>query len=205
MASKRKGLSLEEKIIKVEAFLKSHPEPYTLKELEALIPKATGVIPQSVPECLELLASEQRCRTGKIGVSTYFWRFDSTQNFAVVANVGAAAAKLQQLQQALSHISSEIQENQQQNGSITDRNDLLLQLQALQMENRSLEERLQSGNLSTLVAQQRDSNRQLLENVNAITENVFIAEDYALHRRGLSRGSFRTGFQISEDFDFIPP
>lgn len=71
-------MSMEEKVATVESWFMAHREPYTLKELLVLIPRATGVIFQSVPECVELLLSEGRLEQEKVGVHTLIWRFPLT-------------------------------------------------------------------------------------------------------------------------------
>ncbi|CAG9574568.1 conserved hypothetical protein [Leishmania major strain Friedlin] len=75
---KRKGLSIDEKVVFVERWMAAHPHPYTLKELQQLIPKHTPVIYQSVEECVQLLVAEGRIEEDRVGVSTLFWRFPPT-------------------------------------------------------------------------------------------------------------------------------
>eukprot|EP00796_Vickermania_ingenoplastis_P007448 gene7448-5246_t len=75
----KKGLSLEEKVEKVEKWFHQHPTPYVLKELLACIPRATGVIFQSIPEVLELLVSEYRVCEERVGVHTFYWWFPLTE------------------------------------------------------------------------------------------------------------------------------
>eukprot|EP00906_Rhabdomonas_costata_P001138 RCo001745 len=53
--SKKRGLSADEKVQKTKEFLLEKREPFTLKELERLLPKAKGVVFQSVKECLAVL------------------------------------------------------------------------------------------------------------------------------------------------------
>lgn len=77
-AKKKKGLSLEEKIVLVERWITAHPQPYTLKELQQLIPKQTPVIYQSVEECVQLLVAENRIQQDRVGVSTLWWKFPLT-------------------------------------------------------------------------------------------------------------------------------
>ncbi|RNF01808.1 meiotic nuclear division protein 1-like protein isoform X1 [Trypanosoma rangeli] len=97
-APKKRGLSVEEKVSRVEERFFSHPTPYTLKELLVVLPKVTGVILQSIEECLELLVSENRISQKKIGVHVLFWWFPKTaaQQLAAAFNAsgsgGAVAA-----------------------------------------------------------------------------------------------------------------
>ncbi|CBZ27428.1 conserved hypothetical protein [Leishmania mexicana MHOM/GT/2001/U1103] len=75
---KKKGLSMDEKVILVERWMAAHPQPYTLKELQQLIPKHTPVIYQSVEECVQLLVAEERIEEDRVGVSTLLWKFPPT-------------------------------------------------------------------------------------------------------------------------------
>lgn len=75
---KKKGLSMEEKVVLVERWITAHPQPYTMKELQQLIPKHIPVIYQSVEECVQLLVAENRVSQDRIGVSTLIWKFPLT-------------------------------------------------------------------------------------------------------------------------------
>ncbi|GET88939.1 hypothetical protein, conserved [Leishmania tarentolae] len=75
---KKKGLSIDEKVILVEKWMNAHPQPYTLKELQQLISKHTSVIYQSVEECVQILVAEGRIEEERVGVSTLLWRFPPT-------------------------------------------------------------------------------------------------------------------------------
>ncbi|KAF8296913.1 hypothetical protein TcBrA4_0069370 [Trypanosoma cruzi] len=88
-APKKRGLSIEEKVSRVEEWFISHPTPYTLKDLLLVLPKSTGVIPQSIEECLELLVSENRICQKKIGVHILFWRFPKTAAQQLAATFNA--------------------------------------------------------------------------------------------------------------------
>lgn len=86
----KKGLTIEEKVLKVEDWFHHHPEPYVLKELLSLIPKATGVIFQSIPEVIELLVSENRLCQEKIGIQTLIWWLPMTRTQKRIAAEGGA-------------------------------------------------------------------------------------------------------------------
>ncbi|KAG5477751.1 hypothetical protein LSCM1_05049 [Leishmania martiniquensis] len=75
----KKGLSFDEKVALVERWMTTHPQPYTLKELQQRIPKQTAVVYQSVEECLKLLVAEGRIEEDRVGVSTLLWKFPPTE------------------------------------------------------------------------------------------------------------------------------
>lgn len=77
--TKRQGLTLEEKASIIESWFAAHPQPFTVKELTALIPKQTPVLFQCIEECLALLVAENRVCQEKIGISTLYWLFPLTE------------------------------------------------------------------------------------------------------------------------------
>jgi hypothetical protein len=93
MAKRKAGLSVEEKINRTESFLQESRLPFTLKELESILYKTKGIVPQSVLECLETLVSENRASSEKVGVSVLFWNFfEPGENKNSNCNGSAAAA-----------------------------------------------------------------------------------------------------------------
>lgn len=78
-SSAKRGMSMEEKVQKVDQWFQQHPVPYLLKELTISIPKATGVVYQSIEEVLETLVSEYRVCEEKVGVHTLYWCFPPTE------------------------------------------------------------------------------------------------------------------------------
>lgn len=49
-----------------------------MKELEKTLPKAKGIVSQSVKEVLQSLVDDRLVQGEKIGTSNYFWSFPST-------------------------------------------------------------------------------------------------------------------------------
>ena len=68
----RKGLSFEEKRTRMLEYMQNEATVFQLKELEKLLPKATGIISQSVKEVLQSLCDDALCETDKIGFSAVF-------------------------------------------------------------------------------------------------------------------------------------
>ena len=97
--SKKKGLSIEEKVVKVEEWFIENPHPFTMKDIMAAVPRAKGVIFQSIEECMELLISEGRVSSEKIGINVFYWRFAQTDaQRAASANVKRNSGGAQQQQ-----------------------------------------------------------------------------------------------------------
>jgi hypothetical protein len=217
MANKRKaGLSMEEKCARVEQYLAERRTPFTLKELEAALPKAKGVIFQSVPECLETLVSENRACTDKVGISVLFWNFfDGTEDFSSAARAaaggggssgGAAAAipktaegkrariellrgKKQQLQKQLADVQAGVASVSDTPAQAQRRAELLQATKQLRATKVQLEQQLKERTAALAISPQRLRRQfELLQQlVNAWTDNVMLLEEGAL-RMGAGGG-----------------
>ncbi|KAJ7647335.1 meiotic nuclear division protein 1 [Roridomyces roridus] len=72
-----RGLSLEEKRVKLLEIFHESKDFYQLKELEKLGPKLKGIVSQSVKEVLQSLVDDGLVQGDKIGSSNFFWSFPS--------------------------------------------------------------------------------------------------------------------------------
>uniref|UniRef100_A0A453KJS5 Mnd1 HTH domain-containing protein n=1 Tax=Aegilops tauschii subsp. strangulata TaxID=200361 RepID=A0A453KJS5_AEGTS len=75
-ASKKRGLSLEEKREQMLQIFYESQDFYLLKELEKMGPKK-GVISQSVKDVVQSLVDDDLVLRDKIGTSVYFWSLPS--------------------------------------------------------------------------------------------------------------------------------
>lgn len=73
--SKRRGVSLDEKRMRMLQIFYEKKEFFTLKEMEKIAPKEKNIVVQSVKDILQALVDDGLVRSEKIGISTYFWRF----------------------------------------------------------------------------------------------------------------------------------
>ncbi|VDK79664.1 unnamed protein product [Cylicostephanus goldi] len=77
MASRKKGLSLEEKRAKMLELFYETQEFYQMKELEKIAPKKKGIIAQSVKEVTQSLVDDGLVECEKIGTFVCYWAFPS--------------------------------------------------------------------------------------------------------------------------------
>jgi hypothetical protein len=73
----KKGLSFEEKRQRMLEFFYEKQEVLTLKELEKLLPKAKGIVSQSVKDVLQSLVDDSLIDFDKIGSGNFFWALPS--------------------------------------------------------------------------------------------------------------------------------
>ncbi|KAI0305704.1 meiotic nuclear division protein 1 [Multifurca ochricompacta] len=80
-----RGLSADEKRVKLLEIFHDTKDFFQLKELEKLGPKMKGIVSQSVKEVLQSLVDDNLVQTDKIGSSNFFWSFPS-QRGAIMQN-----------------------------------------------------------------------------------------------------------------------
>ncbi|KAF9012313.1 meiotic nuclear division protein 1 [Cyathus striatus] len=78
-----RGLSLEEKRVKLLEIFHETKDFYQLRELEKLGPKMKGIVSQSVKEVLQSLVNDGLVQSDKIGSSNFFWSFPSQRGSLV--------------------------------------------------------------------------------------------------------------------------
>ncbi|KAL4074044.1 meiotic nuclear division protein 1, partial [Scleroderma citrinum] len=80
-----RGLSAEEKRIKLLEIFHESKDFFQLKELEKNAPRLKGIVSQSVKETLQSLVDDGLVQTDKIGSSNFFWSFPS-QRGSIIRN-----------------------------------------------------------------------------------------------------------------------
>lgn len=98
-----RGLSAEEKRIKLLEIFHESKDFFQLKELEKLGPKLKGIVSQTVKDVLQSLVDDRLVYTDKIGSSNFFWSFPSERGNIIRNRLNAA-------NNAKSHLRSQLQE-----------------------------------------------------------------------------------------------
>ncbi|KAF9474231.1 meiotic nuclear division protein 1 [Pholiota conissans] len=82
-----RGLSAEDKRVKLLEIFHETRDFYQLKELEKLGPKMKGIVSQSVKDVLQSLVDDGLVQADKIGSSNFFWSFPSQHGVLVQAKL----------------------------------------------------------------------------------------------------------------------
>ncbi|ORC88695.1 uncharacterized protein TM35_000151260 [Trypanosoma theileri] len=221
-AGKKKGLSMDEKVSRIEEWFVSHPSPYTLKDLIVVLPKATGVIPQSIEECLEILVSENRVQQKKVGIHVLFWKFPKTATQELAATIGGSGGTSEAekyLNMSVAQIQEEIETLKKREVEVCRRikevraeigseesvrqdNEKILQLQG---EKKTLESKLEKLAVfdAPMIKKIKEATTIALEAANRWTDNMYSLEFHISKRMGLSSRELRTQLQIAPDIDYI--
>ncbi|KZT10646.1 meiotic nuclear division protein 1 [Laetiporus sulphureus 93-53] len=84
-----RGLSAEEKRVKLLEIFHETKDFFQLKELEKLGPKMKGIVSQSVKEVLQGLVDDGLVQADKIGSSNFFWSFPSQRGAMMQTRLAA--------------------------------------------------------------------------------------------------------------------
>ncbi|PIO56585.1 Mnd1 family protein, partial [Teladorsagia circumcincta] len=102
-ASRKKGLSLEEKRAKMLELFYESQEFFQMKELEKIAPKQKGVIAQSVKEVTQSLVDDGLVECEKIGTFVCYWAFPSKA-------LQTRKRKLKELEESVCDLEAKIKE-----------------------------------------------------------------------------------------------
>ncbi|KIK67428.1 hypothetical protein GYMLUDRAFT_69613 [Collybiopsis luxurians FD-317 M1] len=137
-----RGLSADEKRVKLLELFHETKDFYQLKELEKLAPKMKGIVSQSVKEVLQLLVDDGLVQGDKIGSSNFFWSFPSHQGAVIQGRVNAAKETKASLSAQLSEIQQSIDKEKSMRAESETRTMSLAKLQSLKKELASLDDEL---------------------------------------------------------------
>lgn len=215
---KKGGLSIEEKVAKVEEWFSENPHPYTLKELVVHIPKAKGVIFQSIEECLEVLVSENRVQSDRLGTSVMYWKFAGGASAATAAAASSLTARAERMseEELLTTIAEYDERSRVCQESITAR----LALNETPEEKEVTDQALKNISAELLVLKQKlaeysDRDPVVAEKVqeacsvalaatNRWTENLDLLVRYVATRMSTSSRDVRQRFAIPDDaFEYV--
>lgn len=178
---------------------------FQLKDLEKLVPKATGIVTQSVKEVLQSLVDDRLVNAEKIGTSNYFWSFPSTamQNRQNTRN--ALKEELKRMQETRTKCEIQLSEAAAQREDSKERDDLLEKFNELEEARKLAEGKLEMhrANDPKLLAQKRTDSNKAKQSANRWTDNIFTLQSYCSNHFSIERSQFNEQFSIPEDFDYI--
>ncbi|KAI5826599.1 meiotic nuclear division protein 1, partial [Schizophyllum commune Tattone D] len=105
-----RGLSAEEKRVKMLEIFHETKDFFQLKELEKIAPKTKGIVSQSVKEVVQSLVDDGLVQSDKIGSSNFFWSFPSQHGAAIQARLSIAQAKRAEAAQQLKEVRASVEE-----------------------------------------------------------------------------------------------
>ena len=173
--------------------------------MEKLVPKATGIVSQSVKEVLQSLVDDRLVNAEKIGTSNYFWSFPSTAMQSRQNTRNALKEELKRLQEQRSKGEQQLAEASAQREDSSERDGLLGKFNELEEARRLAAGKLEihRANDPKLLAQKRSEAEKAQQAANRWTDNVFTLQSYCSSHFSIDRSQFNEQFSIPDDFDYI--
>ncbi|VDO32568.1 unnamed protein product [Haemonchus placei] len=205
MASRKKGLSLEEKRAKMLELFYESQEFFQMKELEKIAPKQKGVIAQSVKEVTQSLVDDGLVECEKIGTFVCYWAFPSKA-------LQSRKRKLKDLEESVRDLEAKIKDGtaqlkEQRKG----KEDSKERTQLLELHAKLLEEENElSGRLAQyaeydpeVIAQVKQRTEKARDEANRWTDNIFSIKKWCKTKFGMDEKVLNQQFEIPEDLDYV--
>ncbi|GAW01565.1 meiotic nuclear division protein partial [Lentinula edodes] len=200
-----RGLSADEKRVKLLEIFHETKDFYQLKELEKLGPKLKGIVSQSVKEVLQSLVDDGLVQGDKIGASNFFWSFPSHQGAVIQGRVdNAKEMKISQHTQLL-EIQQSIEREKSTRIETESRTAAIAKLQYMKKELAKLDEELTAYGACDPVKLEETRRAITLGKEAAMrwTENYSALLPHFLHHSMASIEDIRKYLEIDEEYEDI--
>ncbi|VDD91449.1 unnamed protein product [Enterobius vermicularis] len=204
-ASRKRGLSADEKKSRLLQLFYESNEFFLMKELERRAPKEKGIVPQSVKEVTQLLVDEGLVECEKIGTLSCFWAFPSkaTQTRKrkledLDAKIGEAKKKVESLKEEVNKARLGKEETKERAKLILRYSSLRDTLSELRQKRIKLDE---SGPEAIMRAESSASAAR--DAVNRWTDNIFAIKKWCKKKFAMEEKCLDNQFGIDPDMDYV--
>lgn len=170
-----------------------------------MVPKATGIVTQSVKEVLQSLVDDRLVNAEKIGTSNYFWSFPSTAMQTRQNMRNSLREELQRVKDQRSKCEGQLNEAASMREDSKERDELLEKYNQLEKMRAEAAAKLEMhrANDPKLLAQKKQEAEKAKAAANRWTDNVFTLQSYCANNFSIERSQFNEQFSIPDDFDYI--
>ncbi|KAG7208636.1 hypothetical protein KM043_014843 [Ampulex compressa] len=202
--SKRKGVSLDEKRMRMLQIFYEKREFFTLKELEKIAPKEKGIVVQSVKDVLQALVDDGLVRSEKIGTSTYFWTFPGENITAIEHRIAAGNKRVVEAEFKLQKLKEAYQREQAGKEDTEERRALLQELEELRKKEKDLIKQVAkfSDADPEVIAKLNEKAKDYKEATNIWTDNIFAIQSWCKNKFDISEETLNRQFGIPEDLEY---
>ncbi|CAE6481533.1 unnamed protein product [Rhizoctonia solani] len=215
-----RGLSAEEKRVKLVELFHETRDFYQLKELEKLAPKMKGIVSQSVKEVLQSLVDDNLVQMDKIGSSNCELpceqesEFDAKRNSllelsqcqrSLTGNLSSAKEELVALESKITSLTSEIENEVAQREDTEDRRASLAQLAQNRATLTELEAEMAQYGLADPAVLERKRRAVVLAREAACrwTDNYSVLFSHITKTLGCDAGELRMFLGVGDDYEDI--
>jgi len=206
MASKKRGLSLEEKRQRMMEIFYTKKEFFLLKELEKIGPKEKGITSQSVKDVVQSLVDDNLVDTDKIGTSVYFWSFPSKATQNRKRSIADVEEKTEEARKRIKKAQDDVVKEKDGREETEERQTALAELNDLKSKKSALESEIQKykDNDPEVLDKMKDEIAAAVESANRWTDNVFAIHSWIKRKfPSISVNDLNKQFGIPEDLDYI--
>lgn len=203
--SKRKGVSAEEKRVRVLQIFYEKKEFFQLKELEKIAPKEKGVIAQSVKDVVQSLVDDGLVDTDKIGTSIYFWAYPSKAKHSRKRKLADLSNKLEETSKKLKKVKENVETANLGREESDERNTILENISSLKTEATRLTDEIQKYKDSDpeVLEQMKQQIQVAKDAANRWTDNLFAIKSWCKNKFFIEESVLDKQFGIDPEMDYI--
>ncbi|TCD64173.1 hypothetical protein EIP91_004486 [Steccherinum ochraceum] len=198
-----RGVSAEEKRVRLLEIFHETKDFFQLKELEKMAPKMKGIVSQSVKDVLQSLVDDGLVQGDKIGSSNFFWSFPSQRGAMMHNRLSAVKVTQDSCQTQLRELRTAIEAEAAARPESAERKNALSQLAHTHNELRELESELsQHGACDPMVIEEKKRAVILAkEACMRWTDNYLILLSYFTRQHGVDAEEVRKHLGVEEDYE----
>ncbi|XP_050471744.1 meiotic nuclear division protein 1 homolog [Bombus huntii] len=202
--SKRKGVSFEEKRIRLLQLFYERQEFFTLKELEKIAAKEKGIVAQAVKDVLQTLVDDGLVRSEKIGTSVYFWNFPGENLIRIEQRISEASKNIVEAEFKLQKLKDICEKEKIGKEDTEERQILLRELEELKAKENQLNKQIAkfSDADPEVIAKLGEKVQKYKEVTNIWTDNIFAIQSWCKNKFDISVECLNKQFNIPDDLDY---
>ncbi|KIJ67711.1 hypothetical protein HYDPIDRAFT_107183 [Hydnomerulius pinastri MD-312] len=200
-----RGLSAEEKRVKLLEIFHESKDFYQLKELEKLGPKLKGIVSQSVKEVLQSLVDDGLVQSDKIGSSNFFWSFPSQRGGIIRNKLDAAKEAKANRASQLGELRATLEREKAMRPESETRTAALEKLAQAKQKIVTLEKELDAYGACDPIKVEEKKRAVTLAHEAAVrwTDNYSILLAHFTRQNGVDAQEIRKFLDVSEDYEDI--
>eukprot|EP01095_Lingulamoeba_sp_RSL-Kostka_P003165 TRINITY_DN1406_c0_g1_i1.p1 TRINITY_DN1406_c0_g1~~TRINITY_DN1406_c0_g1_i1.p1 ORF type:complete len:206 (-),score=59.86 TRINITY_DN1406_c0_g1_i1:299-916(-) len=202
---RKKGLSVDEKRVRMREFFHETKSVYTLKQLEKLCHKHKGITQQTCKEILLGLVDDGWANGDKIGAGNFYWCFPSQELITRNNKISANSEEIKNLEDTLQSLEKKLEISKVNKEQTEERKEQLKILNELEEKNNSLRAELVENQAfdPELIEDMTLDIKTAKEAANRWTDNIFSIRSYVHNKFFMEYKDFDKAFELSEDFDYV--
>ncbi|MBW0532195.1 hypothetical protein O181_071910 [Austropuccinia psidii MF-1] len=198
-------VSAEEKRTRTLEFFHESNSFFILKDLIRLIPKAKGVVSQSVEDIVKELVDDGLVQTEKIGTINVYWSFPSQSSKTISKAIDALSAEYNAVNETTEEIKANLESAAKDRQANVEREDNLKEIQVLRQNIAEMKAQLKKYNNCDPHNQEEKAKLCSLYKTGAEiwTENLSILMSYCRDNYRIDRHGFCAQFDLPINFEEI--